>query len=491
MAEVAAGAGIALAAEQVISTTAQVGTAGYILTKPTQPLKAKFTRIATADDEDMNRRSLTRSHHSVTVIDNKAHIFGGTTSSGEIASNDIHIINLRSEKEKNYHHEPEYQLIPALSSNPSGGSDVPAARTQHAACAFNSHVAIYGGADASGSPLEENSSIWLYDPTNKTWSQLSSSTSETVPGPRAGARLFASSSSSSTTVEDAKALFLYGGTTQEGRVSSDLWSFDVPTSTWHALPNPPVLASPTNAALVDGHLYLISSDDAISSSLHILPVSAASSPADGTNDTLKDDTDLPKWTTLTFPTNPLAPGPRARRDGALVPITTGYGRNYLVYLLGARETPPPPTGTTPSSSSSAKRHEDQTPTQWSDTWTLQLPSSSLIQNPFPTSSSSSSHETGTTAAAATALTTTIKPAHIKDTLRTSVGASSGTWSWAEVELVVPSDPEEEVKEGKLHPGPRSSFGADVLSLERNKVVFWGGVDAKGEVVGDGWVVGFE
>jgi hypothetical protein len=55
MAELAAGAGILLAAEQVLSTTIQVGGAGYYLSTPTQPLKATFTRVATANDDDMKR----------------------------------------------------------------------------------------------------------------------------------------------------------------------------------------------------------------------------------------------------------------------------------------------------------------------------------------------------------------------------------------------------------------------------------------------------
>jgi hypothetical protein len=51
MAEIAAGAGIALAAEQVVSTSIQVGTAGYMIAKPTMPLKATFTMVANAEDD--------------------------------------------------------------------------------------------------------------------------------------------------------------------------------------------------------------------------------------------------------------------------------------------------------------------------------------------------------------------------------------------------------------------------------------------------------
>ena len=48
-AEVAAGL---WAAEEVVSTTAQIGVAGYMLTKPTMPLKATFTQIAISSDDD-------------------------------------------------------------------------------------------------------------------------------------------------------------------------------------------------------------------------------------------------------------------------------------------------------------------------------------------------------------------------------------------------------------------------------------------------------
>lgn len=40
------------ATEEVITTGAQVGLAGYMLTKPTMPLKATFTQIATSSDDD-------------------------------------------------------------------------------------------------------------------------------------------------------------------------------------------------------------------------------------------------------------------------------------------------------------------------------------------------------------------------------------------------------------------------------------------------------
>lgn len=40
------------AAEEVVTTGGQAAIAGYMLTKPTMPLKATFTQIATSSDDD-------------------------------------------------------------------------------------------------------------------------------------------------------------------------------------------------------------------------------------------------------------------------------------------------------------------------------------------------------------------------------------------------------------------------------------------------------
>lgn len=464
MAEVAAGAGIAIAAEEVLSTTVQVGVAGYFLTKPTQPLKATFSRVAIADDDDLkryvlkqfctqaltdhNRRSLARSHHSVTVINDKAYIFGGQTPDGEVATNDIHVINLAPGTSG----DPDYQLIPPIADSPMSSS-VAKARYKHAARAFNGRVAIFGGVDSSGQPPDDDGSIRLFNPETKQWETPTStpSTGDDHPAPRIGAKLFAHETS----------LLLYGGDSLDGTTCSELWKYDASSSTskpgWSRLPTPPFAAPASNAAFYDSHLYLISSADPMSSQLHILPLSSKFSEQDQDQEAA-ESTEEPKWTTLTFPTNPIVPGPRARHAGALLPITTGYGRNYLVYLLGARDT----STTSPSS--------PETPTQWSDTWTLQLPSSNLSPR------------------AKLNVKDAIKPAKIKDAIRAGVGAESGTWSWAEVQVSVPD--ELGAGEGKLHPGPRAWFGADGLGDGRS-VLFWGGEDAGGKRVGDGWVVRLE
>jgi hypothetical protein len=449
MAEIAAGVYLA---SEVIEHGAQAGYAAYLVSKPTLPLKATFTRIATAADDHTqsvsvplraastktSRRSLARSHHTVTVIGNKAYIFGGYTADNGVASNDVHAITYE------YSGKPEmdYGMIPAIPT--AEGGKIPAPRTNHAACAFHENVAIYGGSDEKEQLIDERSSMWLYSPDRKTWDLLEPS-DDIAPGPRRNAKLFAYEGT----------IIFYGGVDATGDSSSDVWQFDIASRVWSQLPTAPVAAS--NVALTNGQLWLISSADPLSSQLHHLSIS------------------LPKndmtWESFTFPTNPLVASLRARHDGAFLPITTGWGRNYMVYIFGAKEDFSPD-----DESSVVEKSNDATKvTQFSDTWALQIPSSDLEAKP------------------AWSIKNAIKPAKIKDAIRHAIGAETGHLVWAEAVVLPPSDKQMaklEEDAGKLHPGPRAFFGADVME-NGHSVVFWGGVDAKGERVGDGWVVKFE
>ncbi|KAF2126049.1 hypothetical protein P153DRAFT_346875 [Dothidotthia symphoricarpi CBS 119687] len=432
MAEIAA---VAYVASEVVEHTAEAGYAAYIVSKPTLPLKATFTRIATASD-DHTRRSLARSNHTITTIKNKAYIFGGKTATNTLASNDVHAITVQHSGQP----EMDYGLIPALPTLEDGR--VPVGRTNHAACAFHGNIAVYGGCDEKDQLIDEESAIWLFSPERKAWDLLTPSSTESTPGPRQSAQLFAQETH----------VILFGGIDPSGSTASDLWQFDIASRIWSQLPTAPVATS--NAALFNGQLWLISGSDPMSSQLHHLDISSPSEEM--------------SWESFTFPTNPMAPGPRARHDGALLPVHTGYGRNYLIYLLGAREDS---AESTHSYTSEDLKHSTEA-TQWSDTWVLQLPSSNLE------------------AKAALSLKEAIKPAKIKDAIRSALGAETGHLSWAEAVVQVPSDKELEDAEGKLHPGPRAFFGADVME-DGKSLVFWGGVDARGERVGDGWIIRLE
>ncbi|KAI0601216.1 hypothetical protein F4775DRAFT_589904 [Biscogniauxia sp. FL1348] len=416
MAEVVAGL---WAAEEVVSTSVQAGAAGYAVAKPTMPLKATFSQLASTTDHQSNS-SLVRSHHTVTVLGKKAYIFGGQTNRKELASNDIHSIALPVKGAP----VPEYQVLPAIPSEE--GRPVPAPRAGHAACALGSRIAIYGGRDEAGKPVDGCSRLWLYDTEKSAWDTLEpSSHPERVPPPRSKGKLFAHDGN----------LILYGGLDSSGSPLTDVWRFDCFTKVWNQFPHAPVATS--SAALAGDILYLITASGALSNDIHSL--------------TVKVDAEPPTWETISFPINPLVPGPKSRENGGLLPVTTGYGRNYLLYFFGEQQ------GTV----------EGSDLLQWSDLWTFQLPSSDLEVH------------------ASTQVTEAIKPAKIKDQIRSKLGADTGQSTWAEVEVQAPGDLQ--AHEGKSHPGPRSSFGYDVTA-DGTKVVLWGGIDAKGDPQGDGWII---
>lgn len=446
-AEAAAGAYIAA---EAIEHTVEAGYAAYIVSKPTLPLKATFTQIATTSGDHsgsvcspslsasahLTSRSLERSHHTLTVVNNKAYIFGGITSDNRLASNDTHAVTLQHSGEP----EMDYNLIPAIPS--IEGKRVPDARAGHAACSFHGNIVVYGGTDEKNELMDEKSSLWMFSPERKSWEHLTPSTLDLAPGPRRNAKLFAQD----------KCVVLFGGYDGSGDQASDIWQFDVASKVWWQLPTAPVATG--NVALANNQLWLISGNDPMSSQLHHLDISSPKNEM--------------VWDTFTFPTNPIAPGPRARQDGALLPIHTGYGRNYLIYLLGARAGGPRAANTFPEDPQQAKDA-----TQWSDTWALQIPSSDLQMK------------------ASTSFKEAIKPAKIKDAIRSALGADTHELSWGEAVVQPPSDKDlNEMEEGKLHPGPRAFFGADVMQDERS-VALWGGVNAKGERVGDGWIIRLE
>ena len=125
----------------------------------------------------------------------------------------------------------------------------------------------------------------------------------------------------------------------------------------------------------------------------------------------------------------------------LHPVTTGQGRNYLLLLLGESD---------PSSSG-----HDAAGQFWDDVWSFQLQPENMTA------------------------------ASLKDATRRLVGAKTGEYSWAEVDI-----PEASKTEGELdHPGGRGWFAsAQGHDIGTETVVLWGGVSANNERAGDGWIL---
>lgn len=113
---------------------------------------------------------MARSHLSLTIIGQKAYIFGGETAEGQLASSDIHAVTLPSSDKV----DADYACVPSVPLNEGGR--VPAARARHAACARGHHIVLFGGCDAEGAPINEGACLWLWDSQMLKWAEIGSTT---------------------------------------------------------------------------------------------------------------------------------------------------------------------------------------------------------------------------------------------------------------------------------------------------------------------------
>lgn len=373
--------------------------------------------------------------------------------------------------------KPDYKVVPSLGEGEDG--KVPGQRLGHTACAIGERIYLFGGKGEEDKPIEEMGRIWVFDTNTLGWSYIDPSNDATIPQGRFfhgaatsehplpnknasekatyGEQITSTISKipsligkGSSPQEPHGSLIISGGFSSATDVLNDTYVFNIITRIWTALPPTPSTSPyPPSLALTHNRLYLISSSSSLGSEIHYLPFNASTySDARGAGE-VGLTTTQDAWTTLSFPTNPLTPGPRPRKGAGLIPVTTGNGREYLLYIFGERASPPTdPQEATPS---------DEDPVFWSDMWSYQVPAQNLTA------------------------------AGIKDSARTAMGIDTGEGSWAEVGVVTVTEGE---TEGKSHPGPRGWFASSAVGrdIEGGGVVVWGGVNGKGEVEGDGWVV---
>ena len=278
-------------------------------------------------------------------------------------------------------------------------------------------MVIHGGRDGPSAPIaSDENCLWVWDVDSLSWSRLRGDTQlHKSMAPRYGHYLFSD--------EKQNFLLLVGGRADAAKgagVSREVWFYDLNQQVWSALPDAP--AEPLAAAYTGHTLYLLTEEQGV----QYLDVRATA-----------EEREKPlEWLRLDEEPAP-APRPTPREGGALVPLGTGYGREYLIYLFGG------------GAGAGEKKW-------YGDIWALQLPSREL------------------------------SGAMIKDKIRDKVlpkKVKSGEGTWAEVEVLPMQQSESEA--GKVHPGPRARFGAGAVE---KGVVVWGGVNAKGDVEGDGWVI---
>ena len=229
------------AAENILS-----GAAALIkgITHPTLPLKATLTHITSVP--------LPRSHHTISVVKGRAYIFGGESSPGTLADNDMHIVILPSSGVL----EADYTTVQA---KPRGaGGAVPGPRKGHTSVVIGDNIYVFGGEGIEN----ENGRIWVFRTSTHTWAYLDPAPESAAPSHRTGHAAASSelpgprdvtfhetapqrpADPSEVVPEPADAdswgtIFVMGGKDpQSGEVLKDALVFDVRTRTWSNMPVP-------------------------------------------------------------------------------------------------------------------------------------------------------------------------------------------------------------------------------------------------------------
>jgi hypothetical protein len=442
-------AGALYAAESIL--TGAVAFAKGI-THPTLPLKANLTHITSV--------KVPRARHTISVIKGRAYIFGGEVEPGKLANNDMQIVILPSSGVM----EADYTSIPARSAQPGG--EVPQARKGHSAVVIGEDIYVFGGEGVAS----EKGRVWVYSTISNSWTYLDPSSDTPVPSHRTGHAAVSADLPGPKDVifkerapqqpaDPAKAvpepaeenswgtIFVLGGKdTESGELLNDALAFDVRSRTWSNIPSPPGEAREgVSVALAGNRLYRFGGK-------------GSQNPNPGAVEWLDVG---PVWKHAEGGTTPLTSGwtweevsvsegqvPQARSHSEMTTVTTGQGRHYLLMVGGEDE---------------GSAFEQGSSATLDDIWAFQLPSD---------------RPSG---------------AAIKDQIKAAVKTDTHEGKWAQATYTYTDSRGEELKDGaegvKQGLGSRRNFAlAKGTEVDGATAVVWGGVDANGNVLGDGWLL---
>lgn len=97
-------------------------------------------------------------------------------------------------------------------------------RDEHAACATDSEMVVFGGFKEG----ERCNEIHTYGFNNNTWTKINPDKSSPMPCPRAGHSIACSIDSTT----NHQIMLVFGGKDDENQKLNDLWKFDFTTKMW-------------------------------------------------------------------------------------------------------------------------------------------------------------------------------------------------------------------------------------------------------------------
>ncbi|KKY20945.1 putative kelch repeat protein [Phaeomoniella chlamydospora] len=398
-------------------TAAEGAVAAYFLTKPTLPLKGRLEHVESSVP-------LPRSSHSLTVIGDRAYVFGGEIEPREPVSNDVEVLIIGRNNAK----------AESITAKPVDGSEgVPAARVGHTASGARNRMFVFGGrGGAEMTALEENGRLWVFDPKEEGWLYLDPPPGTEYPCPRS---YHASSAS-----DDGNVIFIHAGCASDGSRLVDTWAFYLEEGKWARFPDAPGPAR-GGPALTYGQdmLWRFGGFDGkteLGGQLDYLEVPSTS------NATASEWISLPfDFSETEASTTSSIPAPRSL--AALHFVATGQGRDYLILALGEGD---------PSKIGHAGAGKF-----FQDIWIYQLPAASGYSG-----------------------------AGIKDMIKEKLPGLTGSTKgqWAQLDLTGVEVGAGEKQGGKWT--GRGWFASD--STGTKQFLVWGGIDEGNERLGDGWIV---
>lgn len=250
-------------------------------------LNATWTKLSQHDQ-------LKRSSVCATAVNSTIYIFGGELEARKPRDNHVHKLNLNAR-------QADFQTLTA-------GENAPTARVGAATTSLNGKVYMFSGRGGEAmAPVDEQGSLWVWDPSTESWDSLKPSSS-TIPEPR---------SYHCMASDGQDTLYVHAGCPEKGRLS-DLWAFSVSKSQWTQLTSAPGPArGGASIAYADGKLYRMNGFDGQTEQGGSLDVF---DPAENS------------WSTIDFKPDGKA-GPGARSVAILLPVRS-KGETHLVTLFG-------------------------------------------------------------------------------------------------------------------------------------------------------------
>lgn len=217
------------------------------------------------------------------------------------------------------------------------------------------------------------------------------------------------------------------------RASTEVWAFDIASRTWSQLSSPPITPSTKvhspSLTFVSNRLYAVSGAET-----HYLDLDLKSSYTDTGSTGDLGLSPLGPWSKVSSSNDPETSTPNERSAAALIPITTGQGRNYLLLVGGDRN---------------------------QDIWSLQLKPESRTA------------------------------ASLKDAARHAIKKSTAEQEWAEVRYYnTEGRIVQEGQDGRGIGERKGSAACKVSAMDGGTVLVWGGVEG-GKVKGDGLLIEVE